>query len=148
MLNRTIMMGRLCADPELRKTQSGISVCSIRIAVDRDYGKGEQKETDFFDVVAWRSTAEFICKYFAQGRMIVVDGRMQNRKWTDKDGNKRTAIELVADNAYFGDSKPNSGGGGSQAEGEYDYSNMDFEGDGVYQAPLPGGIPGDYAPEF
>ena len=79
MLNQAIMMGRLCADPELRKTQSEISVCSIRIAVDRDYGKGEQKETDFFDVVAWRGTAEFICKYFTKGRVIVVVGRMQKR---------------------------------------------------------------------
>ena len=85
MLNQAIMMGRLCADPELRKTQSEISVCSIRIAVDRDYGKGEQKETDFFDVVAWRGTAEFICKYFTKGRMIVVVGRMQTREWKDKE---------------------------------------------------------------
>ena len=92
MLNQAIMMGRLCADPEPRKTQSEISVCSIRIAVDRDYGKGEQKETDFFDVVAWRGTAEFICKYFTKGRMIVVVGRMQAREWKDKEGNKRTAV--------------------------------------------------------
>ena len=105
MLNQAIMMGRLCADPELRKTQSEISVCSIRIAVDRDYGKGEQKETDFFDVVAWRGTAEFICKYFTKGRMIALDGRLQAQNWTDRDGNKRVSTEIVAENAYFADSK-------------------------------------------
>ena len=77
MLNRITMTGRLVADPELRRTQSGVSVTSFRIANDRDYGKGEEKETDFFDVVAWRSTAEFICKYFTKGRMISVDGRLQ-----------------------------------------------------------------------
>ena len=79
MLNRAVMMGRLCADPELRHTQSQIPVCSFRIAVDRDYAKDKEKETDFFDVVAWRATAEFISKYFSKGRMIVVDGRMQTR---------------------------------------------------------------------
>ena len=79
MLNRITMTGRLVADPELRRTQSGVSVTSFRIANDRDYGKGEEKETDFFDVVAWRSTAEFICKYFTKGRMISVDGRLQTR---------------------------------------------------------------------
>ena len=115
MLNQAVMMGRLCADPELRKTQSQVSVCSIRIAVDRDYGKGEEKGTDFFDVVAWRGTAEFICKYFTKGRVIVVAGRMQKRPWTDQNGNKREATELVADNAYFGDSKPNSSSDGTQA---------------------------------
>ena len=148
MLNQAIMMGRLCADPELRKTQSEISVCSIRIAVDRDYGKGEQKETDFFDVVAWRGTAEFICKYFTKGRMIVVVGRMQAREWKDKEGNKRTAVELVADNAYFGDSKPNTSGDGTQAGDAYDYSNMDFEPNGEYQGSMPGGVSGDFAPDF
>ena len=148
MLNQAIMMGRLCADPELRETQSEISVCSIRIAVDRDYGKGEQKETDFFDVVAWRGTAEFICKYFTKGRMIVVVGRMQAREWKDKEGNKRTAVELVADNAYFGDSKPNTSGDGTQAKDAYDYSNMDFEPNGEYQGSMPGGVPGDFAPDF
>ena len=148
MLNQAIMMGRLCADPELRKTQSQVSVCSIRIAVERDYGKGEEKETDFFDVVAWRGTAEFICKYFTKGRVIVVVGRMQKRPWTDQNGNKREATELVADNAYFGDSKPNSSSDGTQAGDAYDYSNMDFEPNGEYQGSMPGGVPGDFAPDF
>ena len=109
MLNRAIMMGRLCADPELRHTQTQVAVCSLRIAVDRDYSKNGEKETDFFDVVAWRATAEFICKYFTKGRMIVVDGRMQTRPWTDKEGNKRTTAEVVASSVYFGDSKPKDG---------------------------------------
>ncbi len=147
MLNRTIMMGRLCADPELRQTQSHVPVCSLRIAVDRDYGgKNGEKETDFFDVVAWRGTAEFICKYFVKGRMIVVDGRMQTRPWTDREGNKRVAIELVADNAYFGDSKRDDGG---QAAGEYpDQAPGGFGGNGGYTGPMPGSVPGDYAPDF
>ena len=119
MLNRTIMMGRLTADPELRKTQSGVSVCSFRIANDRDYVKDSEKETDFFDVVAWRSTAEFICKYFSKGRMIVVDGQLQTRKWKDKDGNNRTSVETVANSCYFGDSKKDGSGGGDYAAPSY-----------------------------
>ena len=148
MLNRAVMMGRLCADPELKHTQTQVAVCSFRIAVDRDYGKNDQKETDFFDVVAWRTTAEFICKYFTKGRVIVVAGRMQKRPWTDQNGNKREATELVADNAYFGDSKPNSSSDGTQAGDAYDYSNMDFEPNGEYQGSMPGGVSGDFAPDF
>ena len=106
MLNRIIVMGRLTHDPELRKTQSGTSVCSFSIACDRDYSKDEEKKTDFIDIVAWRGTGEFVAKYFAKGRMIVVDGRLQMRDWTDKDGNKRRSMEINADNVYFGDSKP------------------------------------------
>ena len=99
-------------------------------------------------MVAWRGTAEFICKYFTKGRMIVVVGRMQVREWKDKEGNKRTAVELIADNAYFGDSRPNSGGDGTQAGDAYDYSNMDFAPNGEYQDAMPGGVPGDFAPDF
>ena len=110
MLNRVTLMGRLVADPELRSTASNLSVCSFRIAVDRDYKKGDQKETDFIDIVAWRSTAEFVANYFKKGRVIAVDGRLQIRPWEDKDGNKRFATEVVADNVYFGDSKPKDGG--------------------------------------
>ena len=111
MLNRVTLMGRLVADPELRSTASNLSVCSFRIAVDRDYKKGDQKETDFIDIVAWRSTAEFVANYFNKGRMIAVDGRLQIRPWEDKDGNKRFATEVVADNVYFGDSRPGGAGG-------------------------------------
>lgn len=106
MLNSVIIMGRLVMDPELRRTQSGVAVTSFRIAVDRDFkGQDGSKQADFFDVVAWRNTAEFVSKYFTKGRMAVVDGKLQSRKWTDKDGGKRVAIEIIADNVYFGDSK-------------------------------------------
>jgi single-strand DNA-binding protein len=118
MLNHIVLMGRLVRDPELRQTQSGISVVSFRIAVDRDYQSrdGGDKQADFIDIVAWRSTAEFVSKYFTKGRMAVVSGRLQVREWTDKENNKRYSTEVVADNVYFGDSKP-GGQGGGQAPG-------------------------------
>lgn len=107
MLNHITIMGRLTHDPEMRRTNSGIAVTSFIIACDRDFaGKdGGEKETDFIDIVAWRSTAEFVSKYFSKGRMAVISGRLQIRNWTDKDGNKRRTAEIVADNVYFGDSK-------------------------------------------
>lgn len=110
MLNRIILMGRLTHEPELRHTNSNIPVCSFSIACDRDFknDKGE-KETDFVDVVAWRSTGEFVSKYFTKGRMVVIEGRLQMREYTDKEGNKRRTTEVVADNVYFGDSKPSGG---------------------------------------
>ena len=107
MLNRCIIMGRLTYDPELRHTQDGKSVTSITLAVDRDFkGKNGEKETDFIDVVAWGATAEFLCSYFSKGRMAVAEGRLQIRDWTDKDGKKRKAVEVLADHVYFGESKP------------------------------------------
>lgn len=107
MLNRCIIMGRLTYDPELRHTQAGKSVTSITLAVDRDFkGKNGEKETDFIDVVAWGATAEFLCSYFSKGRMAVAEGRLQIRDWTDKDGKKRKAVEVLADHVYFGESKP------------------------------------------
>lgn len=107
MLNHITIMGRMVRDPEMRRTASGIACASFTLAVDRDYsGKdGGEKETDFIDCVAWRSTAEFVQKYFSKGRMAVASGRLQIRSWTDKDGNKRRTAEVVADNVYFGDSK-------------------------------------------
>lgn len=106
MLNKIILMGRLTRDPELRRTQSGTAVSAMTLAVDRDFKtQGGERETDFIDVVAWRSTAEFVCKYFTKGRMAVVEGRLQVRDWTDRDGAKRRNYEVVADNVYFGDSK-------------------------------------------
>lgn len=106
MLNKIVLMGRLTRDPELRRTNSGTAVASFAIAVDRDFkGQGGEKETDFVDIVAWRNTAEFVSKYFSKGRMAVVEGRLQIRDWTDKEGNKRRSAEVVADNVYFGDSK-------------------------------------------
>ena len=106
MLNHIVIMGRVTRDPELRRTGSGTAVTSFTLAVDRDFkGQNGEKETDFIDCVAWRNTAEFAAKYFTKGRMAVVEGRLQLRDWTDKDGNKRRAAEVVADNVYFGDSK-------------------------------------------
>ena len=105
-LNRIILMGRLTRDPELRRTQSGISVTSFTLAVDRDFkGQSGERDTDFIDIVAWRQTAEFVSKYFAKGRMAIVEGRLQIRDWKDKDGNNRRSAEVYADNVYFGDSK-------------------------------------------
>lgn len=111
MLNKVILMGRLTRDPELRRTQSGTAVTSFPLAVDRDFkGQDGQRDTDFIDVLAWRSTAEFVSKYFSKGRMAVVEGRLQIREWTDKEGKKRRSAEVVADNVYFGDSKREGGG--------------------------------------
>ena len=112
MLNRIIIMGRLVRDPELRTTQSGVSVTSFTLAVDRDFKSRDsgEKSTDFIDVVAWRQTAEFVCKYFTKGRMAIAEGRLQIRDWKDRDGNNRRSAEVVADNVYFGDSKRDSGG--------------------------------------
>ena len=110
MLNHIVLMGRLTRDPELRRTGSGIPVTTFTLAVDRDFGNKEsgEKETDFVDIVTWRSTAEFVSKYFSKGRMAVVSGRLQIRNWTDNEGNKRRSAEVVADNVYFGDSKKDS----------------------------------------
>ena len=110
MLNKIFLMGRLTRDPELRHTQTGTAVASFTLAVDRDFKDRSTGErgTDFINVVAWRQTGEFVSRYFTKGRMAVVEGRLQMRDWTDKDGNKRTAAEVVADNVYFGDSKKES----------------------------------------
>lgn len=105
MLNKIVIMGRLTRDPELRQTQNQTPVASFTLAVDRDFGE----ETDFIDCVAWRKTAEFVSNYFSKGKMAVVAGRLQIRKWEDKDGNNRKSAEVVADNVYFGDSKKDSG---------------------------------------
>ena len=110
MLNKIILMGRLTRDPELRRTGTGTAVTSFSLAVDRDFkSQSGEKEMDFIDIVAWRSTAEFVSKYFTKGRMAVVEGRLQIRDWTDKDGGKRRSAEVVADNVYFGDSKRDGG---------------------------------------
>ena len=118
-LNRVVIMGRLTRDPELRRTQTGTAVTSFSLAVDRDFKSREsgEKATDFIDVVAWRQTAEFVCQYFAKGRMAVVEGRLQIRDWMDKHGGKRRSAEIVADNVYFGDSKRDGAGdfGGAPA---------------------------------
>ena len=126
MLNHITVMGRLVRDPELRRTGNGIAVTSFTVAVDRDFTK-DKKETDFIDCVAWRNTGEFVANHFTKGRMIVVSGRLQIRKYTDKDGNERRVAEIVADNCYFGDSKKEEPGGYSGAQMGYSQPGKDFQ---------------------
>ena len=142
MLNKIFIMGRLTRDPELRRTQTGTPVASFSLAVDRDFkdkSTGE-RATDFIDVVAWRQTGEFVSRFFTKGRMAVVEGRLQIRDWTDKDGNKRRTAEVVADNIYFGDSKRDGNGGG--------YNDGPSYSAPVYSAPVGGyaaPVGGDFA---
>ena len=137
MLNHIVIMGRLVRDPELRRTGSGVAVASFRVAVDRDFAPkdGGERKADFIDCVAWRQTGEFISKYFTKGRMIIVDGRLEMRDWTDKDGNKRTSAEVVVANAYFGDSKRDNDGGNSSYSGNA-YGGNSY-GANAYSAPAP-----------
>jgi single-strand DNA-binding protein len=114
MLNVAVLMGRCVADPELRHTTNDISVTSFTIAIDRSFQKqGEDRQADFIDIVAWRQTADFVVKYFHKGSMIAVQGEIQTRSYTDKDGNKRKAFEIVADKVSFCGSKNESGGSSS-----------------------------------
>ena len=142
MLNKIFIMGRLTRDPELRHTQTGTAVATFSLAVDRDFkdkSTGE-RATDFINVVAWRQTGEFVSRYFTKGRMAVVEGRLQMRDWTDKDGNKRTAAEVVADNVYFGDSKRDGESGGSYSSGYTGgYNAAPMGGNSGYSAPAPSG---------
>ena len=135
MLNHIVIMGRLVADPELRTTPGGVAVATVRLAVDRDFKNKQtgEKETDFINVVAWRQTAEFVSRYFTKGRMAVVEGRLQIRPYTDRDGNKRTAAEVVAENFYFGDSRRDGEGGGSYAPSSY--SSAPAQPSSQYAAP-------------
>ena len=121
MINRVVLMGRLVADPELKTTSSGISVTTFRIAVDRSYVKsGEERQADFFDIVAWRYTAEFICKHFRKGSLIAIDGQLQSRTYQAKDGSNRYVVEVVADNASFtGERRDSSAGFGGGYQGGY-----------------------------
>jgi single-strand DNA-binding protein len=106
--NKVILMGRLTAAPELKQSTSGVSVTSFNIAVDRRYNKGEDKQCDFITIVAWRNTAEFICKYFGKGSAILICGEIQTRSWSDQQGNKRYTTEVVASEAYFCEAKKDS----------------------------------------
>lgn len=120
MLNVTAIMGRLVADPELRTTPAGVNVCQFRIACDRDFAKqGEQRQADFIDIVAWRSQADFVCRYFQKGSMIAIKGRVQTRSYKDKNGNNRTAFAIVAENINFAGSKSgtNAAPAGNGSEG-------------------------------
>ena len=147
MYNRVILMGRLTRDPELRTTQSGIAMCRITIAVDRSFVRqGEERQADFLDVTCWRQTAEFVCKYFTKGRMIHVEGKIQNDNYTDQNGNKVYRNTIIADNvAFCGDKRSDNGGGNyggnSYGNGGGNYggnggSNA-FNGNGQQNAPAP-----------
>ena len=142
MLNHITIMGRLVRDPELRRTGSGVAVTNFCVAVDRDYvaKDGGERKTDFINCFAWRGTGEFIAKYFTKGRMIVVDGRLETRDWTDKDGNKRTSAEINVDNAYFGDSKRDGDNGGS-------FGGNQFGGNSYGGNSFGGNNYGSYAPQ-
>ena len=111
MINRVVLMGRLVSDPELKTTQSGTNVTTFRIAVDRSYVKsGEERQADFFDIVAWRYTADFVCKHFRKGSLIAIDGQLQSRTYQAKDGTNRYVVEVIADSASFtGERRDNSG---------------------------------------
>lgn len=128
MLNNWVGMGRLVKDPELSQTKSGVSVCKFTIAVDRDFKNGDEKVTDFIYCTCWRGTAEFVSKYFQKGRMAVVSGELQTRQWEDKDGNKRTSWEIMAQNVYFGDSAK-KGTDQPVESGDTEYTGADVKGD-------------------
>jgi single-strand DNA-binding protein len=138
-LNHITIMGRLTRDVELRKAGEA-SVASFTVAVDRDFSKGE-KETDFIECVAWRKTGEFVSKHFSKGSMIVVSGRLQIRKWQDKNSNDRKTAEIVADNCYFGDSKPSDGASqpqsGFQNNQQFQQGFQQPQNYGGYQPPMP-----------
>lgn len=126
MLNHVVLMGRMVRDPELRRTQSGVAVTSFTLACERDYASNGERETDFIPCVIWRAGAEFVQKYFCKGSMTVVSGRIQVRQYTDRDGNKRSITEIVADTVYFGESK--------RDRDEADYTEAERTGKAEYQA--------------
>lgn len=127
MLNKIVILGRLTKDPELRRTQSGTAVASATVAVDRDFKNQDgNRDTDFIPIVAWKGTGEMLAKYFSKGRMIVVEGRLQLRDWTDNDGNKRRTAEIVANSVYFGDSKRD---GGETVEPKGGFSEIEDDGE-------------------
>ena len=133
MLNRVILQGRLGSDPELRTTPNGVEVATVNIAVDRDRKDANgERQTDWVTIVAWRNTAKFLSTYFQKGRMVLVEGRLQMRNYTDRDGNKRTAAEVVADNVYFGDSRRDADNGGYN-----NYSAPAYNAAPSYSAPAP-----------
>lgn len=135
MLNRVLLAGRMSRDPELRFTPQNVPVCTITLAVPRDFKqKNAESETDWVDVVLWRGAAEFVGRYGAKGRLLIVDGRLQMRKYTDKDGNKRVAAEVVADHVYFGERKDTT-----DAAPQYSYNKNanDFEQGDDYPEDFP-----------
>ena len=140
MLNKAFLQGRLTADPELRHTANGVAMASFRLAVDRDFKDREtgERKADFISVVAWRQTAEFASRFLSKGRMAIVEGKLQVREFNDKDGNRRFATEVVADNIYFGDSKRD----------EAPKSEPEFAPPTFVDLPTNGPLPFDEAPPF
>ncbi|MCQ2443148.1 MAG: single-stranded DNA-binding protein [Oscillospiraceae bacterium] len=134
MLNKAILQGRLVADPELRHTQSGTAVATFRIACDRDYKSKDPnaQNADFINIVAWRNTAEFISRYFTKGSMILIDGRIQTRDYTDNNGQRRYVTEVVADNVNFAGSKRESGGASASGYGQQNNYGGNAGGYGSY----------------
>ena len=146
-MNKAILVGRLTANPELRATPSGANVCSFSVAVDRRFVRqGEERKADFINCVAWNKTAEFISNYFTKGRFIGIVGSIQTRDWTDQNGNKRYATEVIVEEAYFTEGKASSGGAGtamSQQPSRYDNSFNQSPSSGAFDSGLPDG--GDFA---
>ena len=129
MLNHVTLMGRLTKDPEMRSTQSGVSIASFTLAVDRDFsGKdGAEKQTDFIDCTAWRGTAEFVGKYFKKGSLVAVSGRLQMRDWEDREGNKRRSFDVVCENVYFAETRKSTGSQTAPARREVDSGELEAE---------------------
>lgn len=128
MLNHITICGRICNELELKKTPSGVEVISFAVACERDFkDKDGNKQTDFIDCVAFRNTAVFLNNYFAKGRAIIVDGKLQTRNWEDKNGNKRKAVEIIADNVYFADSKTEGGANKTATQGNFAPDMPEFE---------------------
>ena len=151
MLNKVIMMGRLCDDPEFRQTQSQIPVCRFRVAVNRPKAKDGQEKTDFINCVAWRSSAEFVSRYFSKGNMIVIEGRMQNNDYTDGNGVKHYSYEVLCDNVTFGESKKAQDGAAApqqqyQQQPQQGYQNQQYGAapQQYQQAPPPPQYPQGY----
>lgn len=143
--NKVILMGRLTSDPELKQSQNGNSVTSFTLAVDRRYG--QDKQTDFITIVAWRQTADFVCKYFSKGAAMLVCGEIQTRSWTDKEGNKRYATEVVASEVSFCESKKATEASSAPAyqsgsQGEYEpHSTPSFSTPNFEEIPTDGDLP-------
>jgi single-strand DNA-binding protein len=140
--NHIVLVGRLVADPELRQTQDGTPVTSFRIAVNRPKGRSGQEQTDFFGVSVWRQRAEVAAKYLQKGKPVLVAGRLQIREYTDREGNKRTAVEVTADDFQFMDSRPADNGGGARPPApapqaaSSELPDYEFQGDADEEVPF------------
>lgn len=127
MINKVILMGRLCADPEFRQTQSGIAVCRFRIAVNRQYKQGSEQKADFISVVCWRQSAEFVSRYFRRGAMIILEGRLQNADYMDANGVKHYSMEVQADNVSFGETRKAAESQQNATQGNYNGNPQNYQ---------------------